>query len=182
MHISSTICSIFQHIGGVEYVRLLHKFVEENYAKVERVSELIEKNQNRLLKCELKIQNEIDEIQRIQRRKLRVTEEKEAEFHVQRLNFGLFDLRLLSRIALYLLSIPFEDNLLLSLDTQTLLSLVCYFVYSYFIYYFVNDLNQQKNIPNHLTNLLNMIDFSVENLKMIVTGLLFFTFNINCGY
>ena len=88
---------------------------------------MIEKNQNRLLKCELKIQREIDEIQAKTNKKLRLTNEKEAEFNVQRLNSGLFDLRLLSRIVLHLLTIDFDAPTFAAVDSTLIGQIVRYF-------------------------------------------------------
>ena len=77
---------------GKTLQRVLHKFTEDNFAKVERLVELYEKNLQRTKSCEqniLRLQKERDEIYEDYD-----PEDDEAEFDLLRLEAGLYALQM----------------------------------------------------------------------------------------
>lgn len=152
-HIISIVASLFYHLTSgnksynENYLRLLVKFTDENYAKLERIVELVEKSQKKLLNCEYKIQKEIDDFSLQfgdRRRTIRPTAEKEAEYLALRLECGLFDLRILSRIVIQLLLINFDDPIFAKIDVSSLDKFVLFLpaiFSSFFIYLFASENN-----------------------------------------
>jgi beta-catenin-like protein 1 len=95
-HIASCIKLLFEQLTDqIHRQRLLSKFQENEYEKIERLMELHEKYWNLAKKCEA----EIEKMKReIQEEGEEVTEEDEEDFHLHRLENGLFTLQLVDYI------------------------------------------------------------------------------------
>ena len=112
-HVMSIIASLFRNVRGPFRDRIISKFVENDYEKVERLMELHFKYKRRVTLAD-------EEVRRERRLNPSVeTTEMETEIYIRRLDAGLFTLQLVDyvMVELYLCSIPSIQSRI-----QTLLS------------------------------------------------------------
>jgi len=96
-HTCSIISALFRHLTGNNRTRLVHKFVEEDHIKLDRLMELYFKYQRRVQDADARIEREKDDLE--EQGEL-VDEAMEEEFYLRRLDAGLFVLQLLVCIML----------------------------------------------------------------------------------
>lgn len=105
-HILGILSSLFTHISSdsPERIRLLAKFVENNYEKVDKLLELRDNAQTRLKAAELEIEGERQELLNGGGE---VTTEEEDLWYLRRLDGGLFTLQMVDYILAW---ISMEDD------------------------------------------------------------------------
>ena len=112
-HVCSIIASLFRNVQGPFRDRIISKFVENDYEKVDRLMELHFKYKRRVTLVD-------EEVRRERRLNPTVeTDEMETEIYLRRLDAGLFTLQLVDYVMLelYLCSMPSIQS-----RVQTLLS------------------------------------------------------------
>lgn len=87
-HIIATICSLLLNTTGNDLQRVLHKFTEENGAKIERLVDLFEKYNNKTIAVE----NNISLLR--ESRKQEFEEDDDDNFALLRLEAGLYTLQM----------------------------------------------------------------------------------------
>jgi len=80
---------------GKLWSRVIDKFRETDFAKVERLLEMYEKYKQRVKNCDLRIAQEKGKMERAGEE---IDEEDEEDFYMQRLDAGLFTLQLVTYI------------------------------------------------------------------------------------
>jgi len=90
-HLVSIIAQLFMNVADTRYLRLLRKFMENEYEKVERLIELHEKYYRRLERAEKSFRLELKS-----RIEPKTKEEEEEEMYLRRLEAGLFTLQLVA--------------------------------------------------------------------------------------
>jgi len=90
-HVISIIVQLFMNLSDTRYLRLLKKFIENEYEKVERLIELHEKYYRRLEKAERAFRLELKS-----RVETKTKEEEDEEMYLRRLDAGLFTLQLVA--------------------------------------------------------------------------------------
>lgn len=106
-HILASIVSLLLHTKGSDLQRVLHKFTEENGAKIERLVDLFEKNNNRTKIVEKQIfllQKERNETYQDYN-----PEDDEAEFDLLRLESGLYALQMTCVIICFVFVLSEKD-------------------------------------------------------------------------
>ena len=117
-HIASIIASLFRNVQGPLRDRIISKFLENDYEKVDRLMELHFKYKRKVTLVD-------EEVRREKRLNPGVeTEERETEVYLRRLDAGLFTLQLVDYVMaeLYLCSMPsiqFRIQTLLSQHRDT---------------------------------------------------------------
>jgi len=96
-HTCSIISSLFRHLIGNNRQRLVHKFVEDDHIKLDRLMELYFKYQRRVQDADARIEREKDDLEE---QGEVIDEAMEDEFYIRRLDAGLFILQLLVCIML----------------------------------------------------------------------------------
>lgn len=94
-HVVSCIYSLWKHVTGVHLERLMNKFVENDFEKVQRLVELHDTFYKATLECEKKIQQKMKEL--ISSRK-GISDEDEDSFYLMKLDAGLFTLQLVDLV------------------------------------------------------------------------------------
>jgi len=96
-HTCSIISSLFRHLNSNNRQRLIHKFIEDDHIKLDRLMEMYFKYQRRVQDADARIEREKDDLE--EQGEL-VDESMEEEFYLRRLDAGLFVLQLLVCIML----------------------------------------------------------------------------------
>jgi beta-catenin-like protein 1 len=91
-HITNSIVSLFLHLKGNSRQRLLSKFSENNFEKIERLLELFQKYARRVQAVDERYQ-ELDDSDR-----------DDEEIYLERLDAGLFTLQLVCLLLAYAIS------------------------------------------------------------------------------
>ncbi|KAN0060959.1 hypothetical protein ACQY0O_006693 [Thecaphora frezii] len=100
-HILSLLSSLFTNLASdsAHRIRLLSKFVEDSYAKVDRLLELRETFTNRLEGTQRSIE---EEKRQLEREGIEVGDEEEEVFYLRKLEGGLFCLQLVDYVVAWL--------------------------------------------------------------------------------